>query len=145
MRKLFKFIVIGFVMVLILGFIAVITMQPDAPQPAEPTVEQPSVDAEAEPEQEEPAAEPEKEEAAGMDALPTKAEYDAIKEGMTREQVEQLLGKVVVESESESEFDGIVSVSISYRADGDIGANIFVTYTNGKMDFKSSYGLGSSQ
>lgn len=135
MRKLFTFLLFAFIVIMALGFMALLS-NPDEPEKAlEPAVEQPVAEAEKETE----------EEPADMEALPTKAEYDAIKEGMTREQVEQLLGKVVVESESESEFDGIVSVSISYRADGDIGANIFVTYTNGKMDFKSSYGLGSSQ
>lgn len=140
MRKLFTFLLFAFIVIMALGFMALLS-NPDEPEKAlEPAVEQPVAEADKKTE-EEPAAE----EPADVEALPTKAEYDAIKEGMTREQVEQLLGKVVVESESESEFDGIVSVSISYRADGDIGANIFVTYTNGKMDFKSSYGLGSSQ
>lgn len=140
MRKLFTFLLFAFIVIMALGFMALLS-NPDEPEKAlEPAVEQPVAEADKDTE-EEPAAE----EPADMEALPTKAEYDAIKEGMTREQVEQLLGKVVVETESESEFDGIVSVSISYRADGDIGANIFVTYTNGKMDFKSSYGLGSSQ
>lgn len=138
MGKLFKVLGLGFLIIMTLGVMALLS-NPEEPEKAlEPAIEQPV--AEAEKEAEEEAAAPE-EEPADMDSLPTKAEYDAIKDGMTREQVEQLLGKVEIDFESESEFDGIVSLSVTYRADGEPGANIFVTYMNGEVDSKSHYGL----
>ena len=73
--------------------------------------------------------------------LPGKVEYDAVKNGMTREQVEQLFEKVDVISESESEVAGYSSLAVSYKADGDLGANIFIIYMDGVVESKSNFGV----
>lgn len=131
MKKLFKFIVIGLAALIVLGALASIGDE-EATVPVEDKVVE-TAEAEKEP----VAKEEPKEEA----KLPGKVEYDAVKNGMTREQVEQLFEKVDVISESESEVAGYSSLAVSYKASGDLGANIFIIYMDGIVESKSNFGV----
>lgn len=131
MKKLIKYLFIGFLGLIVLGAVASMGEEEAAVSVEEKVVET----AEAE---KEPAAKEEPKEEA---SLPGKAEYDAIENGMTREQVEALFGEVDVQLESESEFDNIKTIMVVYGAEGDIGANITVSFTNGEVDSKSNFGV----
>lgn len=72
-------------------------------------------------------------------SLPGKKEYTHVKAGMTIEQVNQLLGEP--QDTSEAEVDGFKSETITYKARGDLGANIVVSFDNGKMSSKAQTGL----
>ena len=70
---------------------------------------------------------------------PGKAEFDLVESGMTIEQVEKILGPGSMDVESES---GDIKMQMySWEAKGELGANITVSFTNGKSDSKAQYGL----
>lgn len=72
-------------------------------------------------------------------SLPGKKEYAQVKAGMTIKQVNQLLGEP--QDTSEAEVDGFKSETITYKARGELGANIVVSFDNGKMSSKAQSGL----
>lgn len=128
MKKLFKYLLIGLAVIIVLGVIAGLGEE------TTPTVEDKAVEtaqAEKQP----------KEEATDEDTLPGRAEYEAIKNGMTREQVEALFGKVDVQLESESEFENIKTLMVVYGAEGKFGASITVTFIDGVVESKSNFEL----
>lgn len=129
MKKLFKFLVIGLAVLIILAALASMGEEESAVPVEEKVVET----AEAE---KAPAAKEEPKEEA---KLPGKAEYDAIKNGMTRDQVEMLFGEVDVQLESESEFENIKTLMVVYGAEGDFGASITVTYIDGVVESKANF------
>lgn len=129
MKKLIKFLIIAFFILVGLGIAASLGGNEPEAQPVKEAT------AEKEAPQEAPVEEPAKEEA----TLPGKAEYDAVKNGMTREQVEQLFDKVDVQLESESEFENIKTLMVIYGAEGDFGASITVTYIDGVVESKSNF------
>ena len=131
MKKLFKFLVIALAVLIVLGALASIGEEGSAVPVEEKVVET------AEAEKAPAAKEDPKEEA----SLPGKAEYDAVKNGMTREQVEQLFDEVEVISESESEVAGIESVLVIYKAEGDFTANITIMFVDGVVETKSNSGI----
>ncbi|QBL97940.1 hypothetical protein EauM23_00047 [Exiguobacterium phage vB_EauM-23] len=133
MKKVFKFFIITFFVLVGLG-IAASLGETDQEQTAQPVDEVVAEKAEAEAPKEEAKEEPKSE-------LPGKVEYDAVKNGMTREQVEQLFEKVDVISESESEVAGYSSLAVSYKASGDLGANIFIIFMDGVVESKSNFGV----
>jgi hypothetical protein len=74
------------------------------------------------------------------DKKPGKAEFEQVKSGMTLAEVEKILGPAgTVDGESES--NGIKYQSYSWEAKGDFGANITVSFVNGKSDTKAQFGL----
>lgn len=70
---------------------------------------------------------------------PGKAEFDQVKSGMTILEVQKILGPGSMDAESES--GGMKVQMYSWEAAGEIGANITVSFTNGKSDSKAQYGL----
>lgn len=72
-------------------------------------------------------------------SLPGKKEYAQVKTGMTPAQVNKLLGEP--QDTSESEVEGFKTEMVTYQARGEIGANIVVTFDNGKMTSKAQTGL----
>jgi hypothetical protein len=70
---------------------------------------------------------------------PGKADFDQVQSGMTIEQVQKILGPGTMDAESES---GDIKIQMfSWQAQGELGANISVSFTNGKSDSKAQYGL----
>lgn len=74
-----------------------------------------------------------------VEQKPGKAEFDQVKSGMTIEEVQKILGPGVMDAESES--GDIKMQMFSWQAQGDLGANISVSFTNGKSDSKAQSGI----
>lgn|GEM_PF-5322727 len=89
-----------------------------------------------------------KEETVKKEKKPGMAEYEKIKigdsitgeGGMTLKEVSAILGGSP-SSTSNSESSGIKVILADWSAKGDLGANITVTFTNGKATDKANFGL----
>lgn len=122
-------LIIGFTLLVSLIGIAVLAValdpQGQASKPATATAEKP---------------ETKKEEITFVDKeLPTKKEYEQVKQGMTIAQVDQVLGKPT--DSSETEMENLKMTTNTYSAKGDLGASIIISFDNGKVTSKSQFGL----
>lgn len=72
----------------------------------------------------------------------TKAEFDKIQNGMTYEEVQQIVGgQGEVNSESGEKGTDLYTIMISYKGEGDLGANANFMFQGNKLQNKSQMGL----
>ena len=86
----------------------------------------------------------EKSEPAEPENKPTisKAEFDAIKNGMTYEEVVKIIGSEgEVMSETGEEGTDLHTIIYSWDGEGEIGANANFTFQGGKLQNKAQFGL----
>lgn len=73
----------------------------------------------------------------------TKAKFDQIQNGMTYDQVTQIIGsKGELQSASGDKNTPYYTEMYSFKADGDFGANAVMTFQGGKLENKAQMGLG---
>jgi hypothetical protein len=126
MKKFLKIIGIGFGIIIVMGVVAMFTAGGETePASSEPKTEKTDTE----------TATKEKD----IVKKPGKAEFEQVKNGMTIEEVEKILGPGSMDAESES---GNVKIQMySWQAKGDLGANITVSFMNGKVDTKAQFGI----
>lgn len=72
----------------------------------------------------------------------TKAEFDKIQNGMTYEQVTEIIGGPgEVTAESGTKGTDLYTVIYQYKGEGDLGANASMTFQGGKLEMKAQFGL----
>lgn len=129
MKKFLKIAGLAFLAIIIIGAIANMGTEDGADPAAGETKP-----AKSETKPEKPVQKPEK-----TKEKPGKAEFDQVESGMTIDQVEAILGKGSLTGESEA--GGMKMQIYSWKAKGPLGANITVTFTDGKSDSKAQFGL----
>jgi outer membrane protein assembly factor BamE (lipoprotein component of BamABCDE complex) len=75
----------------------------------------------------------------------TKAKFDQIQNGMTYDQVVQIIGsKGELMSSTGDKGSQFYTEMYSFKTDGDLGANSSITFQGGKLINKAQFGLGGS-
>jgi hypothetical protein len=110
------------------------------PNTAEPAATEPQAE---QPKESEEKSEPQPKESE-PENKPTisKAEFDAIKTGMTYEEVVEIIGSEgEVMSETGEEGTDLHTIIYSWDGEGEIGANANFTFQGGKLQNKAQFGL----
>jgi len=72
----------------------------------------------------------------------SKAEFDKLQNGMTYEQVVEIIGgECTLESESGDKGTELYTVMYGCDGEGDLGANVQLMFQGGKMESKTQLGL----
>jgi len=104
----------------------------------EPNTAEPAA---TEPQAEQPKKTEEKSEPENKPTI-SKAEFDAIKTGMTYEEVVEIIGSEgEVMSETGEEGTDLHTIIYSWDGEGEIGANANFTFQGGKLQNKAQFGL----
>lgn len=79
---------------------------------------------------------------AKKDDLITKETYDKLHNGMTYEEVQQIVGGVgEITSEAGDKGSELYTMVVTYKGKGDIGANVVLTFQDNKLQAKAQFGL----